>query len=120
MPALASGMHLTMVTGIFNAMFLIMELPNTRVYSWCVTELEKSIRNIDKVVMNHRIDFRAMPPLSDCHPASLRSQLHYSLQGQLTGLPTLGSSPLANGAWLPIRLFSTLQSRVSNSKEAEK
>ena len=45
------------------------------ILSGCVAVWGKSIRNVSRLVVNHGLDFGAMPPLPDHHSASLESQL---------------------------------------------
>ena len=67
-PALAPGMHLTMVAGVANATFLTIELPITRV-------LSSAGMSLSGENLFDGLDFRTMPPLPDSHPATLVSRL---------------------------------------------
>ena len=63
-----------MVDDVRNAMFLITELTVIPEFfsSEGFVEWGKFIRNINKLVVNHGLDFRAMSPLSDHHQARSR------------------------------------------------
>ena len=52
-----------MVVGVFNVMFLTNDLPNARVFSSVGVWLSgfKSVRNVKRLLVNHGLDFMAMP-----------------------------------------------------------
>jgi len=111
------GLHLTMVAGVSNAMFLTIELPFTRVLS------------STGVSLSGEYLFETWPGWWWTTGFTLGLWLLFltvtqpvwgpgcsgSVRGRLMELATLGCYAPTKGTWLAIGWFSTVQSRASNS-----